>query len=242
MTIMLMFVSGLGYQGENLMCNGKLVSVCAKGASLCLMLIALSACELLTNLQEAQLKAQNPQILCVNQDQIDAYAEFCQLDNWLLYMFEVQQLTAPERTALIKSLPDDNPSLIKKILLSQSVDTPYNQRLRAQNWIVKLSVGASDSMSFLLNKTIFSNSQHLLEFESAITILSRVNTRQQSEIDALQLQLESRESEIKKQQEQVEQLLKIETDLLKQNRKQHINTLPQLDGQPQSNLNRSNEK
>lgn len=242
MTIMLMFVLGLDYQRENLMCKSTLISVCTKVASLCLMLITLSACELLPSLQEAELKAQNQQILCVNQDQVEAYAEFCQLDNWLLYMFKVQELTEPERTSLIQSLPDDNSSLIKKTLLSQSVETTYNKRLRAQNWIVKLSVGASDSMNFLLNKMIYANSQHLLEFESAITILSRVNARQQSEIDALQLQLQSRESEIKKQQEQVEQLLKIETDLLKQNRKQNINTLPQLDGQPQSNVNRSNER
>jgi uncharacterized coiled-coil protein SlyX len=115
-------------------------------------------------------------------------------------------------------MSDDARSLLVKILLSQPTDTPYNQRLRAQNWVVKIEGQTSPAMNVLLDQLIYQTSQQLLEFESAITILSRVNVRQQKAITELEQQLSKREQEIQKQQEQVDKLLKIETDLIEQNR------------------------
>jgi hypothetical protein len=83
---------------------------------------------------------------------------------------------------------------------------------------VKISGDTSQVMQVLLTDLIYENSKQLLEFESAITILSRVNSRKEKLISQLELTLSEREQKIQKQQDQVEQLLKIETDLIEQNR------------------------
>jgi hypothetical protein len=75
---------------------------------------------------------------------------------------------------------------------------------------------------------IYNNSQQLLELESAITVLSRVNTQQAKKITKLEKRLGKSEEEILKQQEQVDQLLKIELDISKKN-KQSLEVSDSLD-------------
>jgi len=103
-------------------------------------------------------------------------------------------------------------------LLSQGIDTPYQNRLRAQSWLLALENQVSPAMHMLLIDIIYENSQQLLEFESAITILSGINTRQEQQIAALRNQVSLREEEIKQQGKQVDQLLKIELDLSQRNK------------------------
>ncbi len=158
----------------------------------------------------------NKSALCVNKQQKADFDQFCDAEAWLEYMLQVQALTWSERLQEIDELDASTPSLIKKVLLSQGADTPYQHRLRAQNWLVSLNEQGSATLQRLLNGVIFENSKLLLEFESAITILSRVNARQMIIIDELELKILKREQEIEKQQDQVEQLLKIETDLIEQ--------------------------
>jgi uncharacterized coiled-coil protein SlyX len=193
----------------------------ARLLALCALFPLLQGCELLsfnTQSKAAEVVNVNEYELCVTPEQSETFTDFCSLDTWLVFVLEQTELTWPQRVEKIAELGEDSGSLLTKILLSQSTDTPYRNRLRAQNWVVKVSGESSSTMHKILNELVYQNSQQLLEFESAITILSRVNVRQQKTITELQTQLDAREQEIKKQQEQVDQLLKIETDLIEQNR------------------------
>jgi hypothetical protein len=156
--------------------------------------------------------------LCQTQAHQEAFNDFCYAQHWLTYILDMQKIGWPSRVQLIQELGEEPAELLQKILLSQGVDTPYQHRLRAQNWIIKLNTDAPDLMSKLVNDIVYDNSKQLLEFESAITILSSINTRQEKTIIELQLLLLERDQQILKQQGQVEQLLKIETDLIEQNR------------------------
>jgi hypothetical protein len=180
---------------------------------------AISACEALNQFrQQASGQHNAAQVICESQEQEDAYGAFCKPSTWLQFVLEAQALSWSERMQSINDLDDEPVNVLKKILLSQGADTPYQDRLRAQNWIVKISGDSSEVMQVLLTDLIYENSKQLLEFESAITILSRVNSRQEKLISQLELTLSEREQKIQKQQDQVEQLLKIETDLIEQNR------------------------
>ena len=207
--------------------RGHKIKICVKKASIiaasAFCLLSLSGCEVLKKLSEPDNAQTIPPIvkpvnLCDTPEQIEDFAEFCQFEYWLTYLLEVMPMTWQERSENIEILGDDTVSLVRKSLLSQGTETPYQNRLRAQNWILKISNKASDDMRFLLKDVVFNNSKQLLEFESAITILSRVNVRQEKAIQELQTKLEERQKEIEKQQSQVEQLLKIESDLINQNR------------------------
>lgn len=142
--------------------------------------------------------------LCVTPLQHQKFTDFCGLDNWLVVVLEMSEMTWPMRLTKITEMGDDPRSLLIKILLSKATDTPYRQRLLAQNWVEKISGESSPAMQKILDELVYQNSQQLLEYESAITLLSRVNARQQTTISELQ--------------EQLDQLLKIETDLSEQNR------------------------
>lgn len=161
---------------------------------------------------------QHDLVLCENNRQEVAFAEFCDAQYWISYQLNIQDMVWQERSELIKSLDDDAVYLVQKSLLSQAVDTPYQDRLRAQNWLLSLQKIASDKMNSLLLGLIYKNSQQLLELESAITVLSRVNVQQARKINKLEKRLGKSEEEILKQQEQVDQLLKIELDISKKNK------------------------
>lgn len=183
--------------------------------------IVLQGCELFNknNVHKpAKVINSDEYALCVTAEQNETFGDFCSLERWLEFVINTTDVMWPQRKEQILSMSDDARSLLIKILLSQPTDTPYNQRLRAQNWVVKIEGQTSPAMNVLLDQLIYQTSQQLLEFESAITILSRVNVRQQKAITELEQQLSKREQEIQKQQEQVDKLLKIETDLIEQNR------------------------
>lgn len=180
----------------------------------------LSGCELLPQLSQKDIPPVIPDTgLCETAREQADFAEFCYISNWLDYALEANKIEWSARLATIKDLGDSPNELIKKVLLSQSTDTPYQNRLRAQNWILALNTNAPKVIRTLLNELIYKNNTQLLEFESAITILSKVNARQEKKIAELQTSLVEREQQIQKQQSQVDQLLKIETDLIEQNRK-----------------------
>lgn len=180
----------------------------------------LSACELLPKLTNNAVQSSptcNMQ-LCVSEANNVEFSEFCELENWLLFILETQNKQWSQRQQDIALLGDTPRDLLVKILLSQNADTPYQNRLRAQNWVVKLVPKTDPDMRRLLEDVVYNNSQQLLEYESAITIISRVNVRQEKTIQDLQVQLQERDDALQKQQDQVEQLLKIESDLIEQNR------------------------
>lgn len=186
------------------------------------LLVLLGGCEILSKLNtQTKNEVGLSGNFCENQQQQNSFAEFCRAEQWLLYAIEYQNVQWQARMEMINELDEQPTSIIKKILLSQGEDTPYQHRLRAQNWIMSLASKAPKLMTTLLEKIIYENSKQLLEFESAVTVLSRVNERQAKSIQALQLRLSEKEQALQIQTEQVEQLLKVETDLLKQNKNEN---------------------
>ncbi|WP_343856388.1 hypothetical protein [Aliiglaciecola litoralis] len=131
----------------------------------------------------------------------------CDLDYWLQYWVEVDALSWPKRRTLIDELGENATSKLRKIFLSQSRGTPYQARLRAQSWADELMPHLTSSMRSLLSVLVYKPSQEMLEFESALTILSQINTNQSKELDEQRQRLQE-------QQQQIDQLLKIEASMM----------------------------
>lgn len=131
----------------------------------------------------------------------------CDFSAWMNYWVEHNTLSWPKRRVMIEQLGDSTDDLLKKVLLSQRKGTPYQNRLRAQAWIDQLEPKLTEQGNEWLNLMAHHPSQQLLEFESALTILTRLNTDQAKEI-------EMQQDTIKEQQQQIEQLLKIEASMM----------------------------
>lgn len=215
MTTKLMFVLGSEY-----LLGKRMLNPYSRMAGCIVLASVLSACSLVPKFvgDAQQNEASNGIQLCLSEENTVEFSEFCELESWLVLVLETENQGWSQRKSKIASLSDTPRDLLIKILLSQHADTPYQNRLRAQNWVVKLIPKTDPDMRKLLQSIVYNNSQQLLEFESAITIISRVNVRQERTIQDLQIQLQERDEAIQKQQDQVEQLLKIESDLIEQNR------------------------
>ncbi|GGF71390.1 hypothetical protein [Alteromonas lipolytica] len=133
----------------------------------------------------------------------------CELSFWLDYWAQVEQMGWPKRESLIEQLNDTPDALLQKVILSQPVNTPYKARLRAQHWFEQLLPALTEANQQRLSAIIQKPSEHMLEFESAITLLSKVNNGQDKTIEAQEQQI----SELKAQ---LEALLKIESNLMSQ--------------------------
>lgn len=187
-----------------------------------LMLLSLSACEILPKplsqvVPEPAVRSTGT-YLCETDDALQKFEEFCQLSKWSEFIIDADQVQWSERNTSIKALGQEPKQVLQKILLSQSVDTPYINRLRAQNWLKGLKPSMDTKMAQVLQLWVEEPSQQMLELESAISILSQVNTRQEKSIAELQDTLNMRSDEIKKQREQVEQLLQIEANMSEERR------------------------
>jgi hypothetical protein len=172
-----------------------------------LVFITLSGCELLPSLLDSQpeLSNRNNQSICVWKDSSDK--NNCNIDYWLRYWSSVEDIDWPERKKLITSLTTNDSDVLKKIFLSQSKSTPYQNRLRAQTWIESLLPKLSEDMRRFLVVSIYHPSQDLLEMESALVTLSKINTYQSEN-------LEEHKALLKKQKGQLEQLLNIEANII----------------------------
>lgn len=147
--------------------------------------------------------------MCYLQQNNDEVTEVyhCDITRWMNYWLEHNSLSWPKRKEMIENLGDTPDELLKKVLLSQRKGTPYQNRLRAQAWADQLHKKLTDESKNLLNLAVYDPSQQMLEFESALTILTRINTNQSKEIDA-------QKETLKEQQQQIEQLLKIEASMM----------------------------
>lgn len=193
------------------------------GASI---VLALSACEMLDKSYknnkpspaEVQSVATEPTKLCMQEEHFNTFGKWCRLQHWLEYALTTQDLNWQQKKQRISELGATPVEVLEKVLLSQGSTTPYKDRLRAQAWVSKVQQQSSPVMQAALDILVVQNSQQLLEFESAIAILSRVNARHEREKAELQLLLVEKQQQLEKQQQQVKQLLKIESDLNEQNR------------------------
>ena len=185
-----------------------------------LAILALSGCELQKPLKREPSDVVNLMTTkyCESEDTMRRFAEYCELDTWADQLILASTISWPNRSDMIDALPNDPKSLIEKVLLSQGDDTPYRNRLRAQKWIEEIQTLSDKSMTQVVDILIFQPSQQLLELESAITILSKLNGRQEKTIADQEIQLAEKDQEIDNQRKQVQQLLDIEASMVNKNR------------------------
>lgn len=145
--------------------------------------------------------------LCFVESQVDSFEHNCNFEYWINFWVEHDELSWPKRRAMIENLGNAPSDTLKKILLSQGRGTPYQNRLRAQSWADELAPSLTAKMQNIVEVLIYRSSQELLEFESALTILTRINTNQSKELDAQQQRLLEK-------QRQIDQLLKIEASMI----------------------------
>jgi hypothetical protein len=170
-------------------------------------LIVFTSCELpksfKTSKTSHEVLKNNP--VCVWNN--SAQENFCKIEYWLRFWYEIEGIAWPERKKQIDTLSERNADLLKKILLSQGKSTPYQDRLRAQGWVESILPKLSQHMRRFILIALYHPSQDLLELESALVTLSKINTQQSFKIEEQQLLL-------KKQQSQIDQLLNIEASII----------------------------
>jgi hypothetical protein len=131
----------------------------------------------------------------------------CQIEFWLRYWSMANKLTWAQRKSDIEELSNSPTDVLKKIFLSQGVDTPYQDRLRAQIWLESLTSKFTKQMSEFMQAAVYQPSQQLLEMESSLVTLSRINTKDANVI-------EQQQALIEEQTKQIEQLLNIEASII----------------------------
>lgn len=173
-------------------------------------LFALSGCEIIEHGPPKPVPVSNSQAdatLCVMAKGQQEISHNCDLMHWLSFWVKHDELSWPVRRELIDQLGESPEHLLKKILLSQAKATPYQNRLRAQGWADQMLPMMSSQMQDLFHVLIYQPSQERLEFESALTILTRINTNQSKALDA-------QEQKLEEQQQQIDKLLKIEASMM----------------------------
>jgi hypothetical protein len=178
-----------------------------------LILLLFNSCESLQSnpvQNKPEEKQQNSQ-LCIWHE--TSKIDDCDIVYWFKYWSDIDEISWPERQKLITDLTDQDEDILKKILLSQGKNTPYQNRLRAQTWAVSLFPKLSESMRKFIQVAIYQPSQELLEMESVLVTLGKINTQQSSDIEQKILMLN-------KQQDQLEQLLNIEKSIMESGEKE----------------------
>lgn len=109
------------------------------------------------------------------------------LNAWQHYRAAVLQMNSAERDAAGKALQKSPVDELKGLLLRIHPDTPYPVRFRAQNQLSeqlsRLPAGLAD-----LLRWDYAYNQKLLESESAVKALGRLNGQQQDNLERLQKQ------------------------------------------------------
>lgn len=180
--------------------------------------ILLSGCELLP-VPDVKQPIQTESNECVFVTSTDAIstswlmksnAPECKMSFWLDIWSTASTAPWRERKVSIEQLGQTPDNELHKYILSQPIDTPYQVRLRAQNAFNSIRPYLQEDALSLFEQIAYMPSQQLLEYESAITILSQVNTRQaKRNEEQAQLLLE--------QEEKINQLLNLEASILEKN-------------------------
>lgn len=170
-------------------------------------LILFTSCELVQSLKVLQTSEEvlGNEPLCVWEN--SSQGNDCKIEYWLRFWYEIEDIQWPERKKKIDALSEEDADVLKKVLLSQGKSTPFQDRLRAQSWIESILPKLSQQMRRFILVALYSPSQDLLEMESALVTLSKINTHQSFKIEELQTLL-------KKQQGQIDQLLNIEASII----------------------------
>lgn len=149
--------------------------------------------------------------LCLVETDVEQFEHQCDLLYWVNLWVHADNTRWPVRRDTIAELSDSTADTFKKIILSLPVDTPYQSRLRAQHWLNSLADKINPDMTAVINTIVKAPNDEMLELESAMVILNRVNTDKEKQLQML-------EKELKTQTKKMEELLKIETTIMDKNR------------------------
>ncbi len=109
------------------------------------------------------------------------------LSAWQGYRTDVLQMSAAQRDTAAKALGKTPVEELQALLLRMHPDTPYAVRFRAQNQLSEQLVRLPAGLAALL-RWDYAFNQKLLESESAVKALGRLNGQQQDNLDKLQKQ------------------------------------------------------
>lgn len=187
--------------------KSKLVLVCST-------IMLFTSCELIQSSEPSPSTTEvfNKPLVCVWKDASEVKG--CKIEYWLKFWFEVEDISWSQRKKQINLLSDQGPDIFRKVLLSQGKNTPYQARLRAQNWLESILPKLSQQMRDFIVVALYHPSQGLLEMESALVTLSKINTHQLANIEEQQLLLNKQQILLNKQQSQIDQLLNIEASIM----------------------------
>jgi hypothetical protein len=149
--------------------------------------------------------------VCVFNNTIEAVKENCELTYWVGLWVQADNTAWPLRKSQIAALGETPADKLHKILLSMPVDTPYQDRLRAKHWLDEITPVFTPQIQQAVATLVASPNNQMLEYESAISMLSKVNTQRA-------LNIESLKSELEAQRKKLEELLQIEATLMDKNR------------------------
>ena len=109
------------------------------------------------------------------------------LSAWQRYRSEVLQMNSTQRDAVAKTLDKSPVAELQALLLRIHPDTPYAVRFRAQNQLNE-QLGRLPAGLAALLRWDYAYNQKLLEAESAVKALGRLNGQQQDNLDKMQKQ------------------------------------------------------
>jgi hypothetical protein len=166
-----------------------------------------SSCEILQPLKVTQTtsKVLKNSSVCVWENALQANE--CDIKFWLRFWSDIEAVSWPERKKQIDALSEQDDDVLKKVLLSQGKSTPFQDRLRAQGWVELILPKLTQQMRRFILVSLYYPSQNLLEMESAVVTLSKINTHQSINIEEQQILLD-------KQKSQIDQLLNIEASIM----------------------------
>jgi hypothetical protein len=178
------------------------------------IIILFSGCELLPSSNSAQITTSIPEIRpnCVWES--PSVENHCRIEFWLQYWSQIEDIPWPERKEKIEILSEQEDDILKKVLLSQGKSTPYQDRLRAQRWVEIILPKLTQPMRRFITVALYYPSQGLLEMESALVTLSKINTHQSFNVEEQQTKLNEQQILLDKQQSQIDQLLNIEASIM----------------------------
>ena len=134
--------------------------------------ILFTSCELMQSLKmSAEVLKKQPACVWENASE----ANECNVEYWLKFWCEIEGFSCPERKKKIEQLSEQDADVLKKILLSLGKSTPFQARLRAQGWVESILPKFSPKMRRFILVALYYPSQDLLEMESALVMLGKIN-------------------------------------------------------------------
>lgn len=185
-----------------------------------LVLAMLSGCSVLTEPKSPVIKGDKPTVqkeakldsqLCLFNDPSEQFPHNCNVEYWLSIWVEADSTPWVERKSRLAELTQSDEDRVTAFLLSLPIDTPYQDRLRAQLGIENIHARLTDNAAKIVDVVALKPNEQMMELESAMSVLSKESTLRGQQLQQLQNELEL-------QQRKLEELLQIEATLMDKSR------------------------